>query len=169
MTRTLIFGLWRRPPRRRAACSRPRLGRPCLLCRPRSGRPPSAVRTPFVLIGLYGPALALLSSVAVLGFASTARRSIRLRRAATTQVGVVGIGLVLRGVVLEVLLGWNVGGLAKQVGPLETHWSLILMNPWFTLGGALFVATAIRLRREGTYARPSPLTGWRAGLSGSCG
>jgi len=117
-----------------------------------------AVRRPttFVLIGLYGPALVLLSSVAVLGFASTARRSIRLRRAATTLIGVVGIGLLLRGVVLEVLLGWNVGGLAKQVGPLETHWSLILWNPWSTLGGALFVATAIRLRREGTYARPSP-------------
>jgi Protein of unknown function (DUF3995) len=117
-----------------------------------------AARRPatFVLFGLYGVALALLCSVAVLAFASTTRPSARRRRAATTLVGVVGIGLLLRGAVFEVLLGWDTGGLANRVGPLETQWSLILWNPWFTVGGALFLASAIRLRRAAERARPSP-------------
>jgi len=49
----------------------------------------------------------------------------------------------------EVLLATNTAGLRADVGPLETRWSLILWNPWFALGGALFIATAIQASRSG--------------------
>lgn len=64
-------------------------------------------------------------------------------------LAVVGVGLVLRGLALEVLLATNAAGLRANVGLLETHWSLILWNPWFVVGGALFIATAIRASLAG--------------------
>jgi len=64
-------------------------------------------------------------------------------------LAVVGVVLLLRGLALEVLLATNTAGLRANVGPLETHWGLILWNPWFALGGVLFIATAIRASRSG--------------------
>ncbi len=73
--------------------------------------------------------------------------SLRLSRVAGVVLAVVGAALVIRGVALEVLLATDSGGLSGAVGPLETRWSLALWNPWFAIGGALFLWTAIRVRR----------------------
>ena len=109
-----------------------------------------AARRPasFVIFGLYGVAVALLLAAAVIGVATIDGPHRRRRRAAVVLVGVVGAGLLLRGVALELLLATNAAGLRRQVGPLEAHWSQILWNPWFALGGILFIATAIHLRSQ---------------------
>lgn len=109
--------------------------------------------TTFVVFGLYGVSLLLLVAVAVIGAASTAE-SPRRRGAALVLVGVVGVILLLRGLVLEVVLAVNVAGVRAQVGPLEARWSLFLWDPWFALGGALFLATALQLR-AGSTRRPA--------------
>lgn len=81
--------------------------------------------------------------------ASGGIRSMRVSRLAGVIVGVVGVALLARGVLLEILLGSDAGGLRSVVGPLEARWSLILWNPWFVVGGALLVWTAIRARARG--------------------
>jgi hypothetical protein len=108
-----------------------------------------AARRPasFVIFGLYGTAMLLVIGIAIIAVTQRPRAARRLRRAASVLLAVVGVGLVLRGVALEVLLATNSTGLRKNVGPVETHWSLILWNPWFAVGGALFIATAIRASR----------------------
>jgi len=72
----------------------------------------------------------------------------RLSRFAGLVAAVLGVTLVIRGVALEVLLATGAGGMRATVGPLETRWSLALWNPWFALGGALFLWTALRARRQ---------------------
>ncbi len=98
-------------------------------------------------MGLFGVAALLLLGIAVIAIASSARLAGRPGRAARVLVAVAGAGLLIRGVALEVLLAADAGGLRTSVGPLESRWSLVLWNPWFALGGALFLATARRARR----------------------
>jgi hypothetical protein len=100
--------------------------------------------TSFVIFGLFGVAMCLVVGIGVIAVTQSSRMAERWRHAATVLVAVVGVGLAIRGVSLEVLLAMNVGGLRASVGPLETYWSLVLWNPWFALGGALFIVTAIR-------------------------
>lgn len=40
----------------------------------------------------------------------------------------------------------DLGGIRQSAGPLETHWSLVLWDPWFAIGGACFFALAIGIR-----------------------
>jgi hypothetical protein len=47
-----------------------------------------------------------------------------------------------------VILAANLGGVRAQVGTLESHWSQVLWNPWFTLGGLLFLASAVPMFRR---------------------
>jgi hypothetical protein len=100
--------------------------------------------TSFVIFGLFGVAMFLVVGIGVIAATQSSRIAERWRHAATVLVAVVGVGLAIRGVALEVLLAMNVGGLQASVGPLETYWGLVLWNPWFALGGALFIVTAIR-------------------------
>jgi hypothetical protein len=110
-----------------------------------AGRRPAS----FVIFGLYGTALLLVIGILTIAVTQSPRAARRLRRAVTLLLAVVGVVLVLRGLALEILLATNTAGLRANVGPLETRWSLILWNPWFALGGALFIATARQASRSG--------------------
>jgi hypothetical protein len=79
----------------------------------------------------------------------------RVVRIGAWTVALVGSGLLVRGIAVEVLLAADIGGIHAAVGPLQTRWSLILWNPWFVLGGALLVATATRVLRRAHVARSS--------------
>lgn len=59
-----------------------------------------------------------------------------------------GVALTLRGVVLELVLAANLGGVRAQIGPLETHWSQVSWHPWFALGGCLFIAASVQAHRH---------------------
>lgn len=107
--------------------------------------------TGFVVFGLYGVAILLIAAIALLSVAAGWGGSQKWSRRAGAVVGLAGVLLFLRGVVLEVLLGLDVGGLRATVGTLQTRWSLALWNPWFALGGALFLWTVLRLTQA-----PSP-------------
>lgn len=115
-----------------------------------------AARRPawFVLFGLYGVAAALLFGAVVICVAATRRLSARRRRIVTWLVTITGVGLLVRGVALQVILAADVGGVRGQLGQREANWSLILWNPWFMLGGMLFIAAAA-LSYGGTR-RPRP-------------
>lgn len=103
--------------------------------------------TSFVVFGLYGVALLLFAAIAILTVTAGWVGSPTWTRRATAVVGLGGVLLLLRGVVLEVLLGFDVGGLRATVGPLGARWSLALWNPWFALGGVLFLWTTLRVAR----------------------
>ena len=111
--------------------------------------------TGFVAFGLYGVALLLLLGVALLAGLLRARASDPRRRVLAALVAVIGVVLLVRGCVVEALLALDVGGARDAVGPLETRWSLILWNPWFALGGALFLAVAMTSRWRRLPARTS--------------
>ncbi|MDQ2812302.1 MAG: DUF3995 domain-containing protein [Actinomycetota bacterium] len=103
--------------------------------------------TAFVLAGLWGVAGLLLAGVAVIYLAATADRGRRLRRLTGWVLGVIGAGLVLRGLAVEVLLMAD-AGVRSAAGPLETRWSLILWNPWFIIGGIVLGGAAGRVARR---------------------
>ena len=96
----------------------------------------------FVVFGLYGVAAALLLGAVTVWVAATRLLSARWRRNVAWLVAVTGVGLLVRGVALQVMLAGDVGGVREQVGQLQAHWSLILWDPWFMLGGVLFLAAA---------------------------
>lgn len=98
--------------------------------------------TAFVVLGLCGVAALLVGGIGVLWVADGRTGSRGWTRRAVVCVGLVGVVLTLRGVVLEVLLWLDAGGLRTEVGALETRWSLVLWDPWFVLGGVLFLWTA---------------------------
>jgi cytochrome bd-type quinol oxidase subunit 2 len=102
----------------------------------------------FVLFGLYGVAVLLLVGVVLLITTSKGFKSRRFRRIARMLIAVTGVALLARGIAFEVLLSLNTGGLRNSVGSLESRWSFIIWNPWFVLGGALFLWTALRIRRR---------------------
>lgn len=103
----------------------------------------------FVAVGLYGVALLLLVGVVLILGLLRARAPSPHRRVLAALIAVVGVVLLVRGLALEVLLALDVGGIQSGVGSLETRWSLILWNPWFALGGALFLAAATARRHAG--------------------
>lgn len=108
----------------------------------------------FVLLGLWGVAAALLLGAVLIAWCT---RDVRWRRLGGVAIGVVGAALLARGVLVEVLLLADVGGVRQSVGADETRWSLLLWNPWFVLGGALWLAVARQLARQ-----PPPAAGPQA-------
>lgn len=108
--------------------------------------------TSFVVFGLYGGAAILLVGGAVLLVTDVTPASRRRTTAVILLFGV-GVVLVLRGVGLEVVLAANIGGVRQQIGPLEMRWSQILWNPWFALGGCLFVASSVQAYRHPPASR----------------
>jgi hypothetical protein len=117
-----------------------------------------AARRPaaFVIGGLWGVGLALLLTAVGITVAGSARAGSRTARIGVRSIRIVGLGLLVRGAGVELLLAADIGGVRTAVGPLETRWSLILWNPWFVLGGALFVQTARRLRHRAFAKSPPP-------------
>lgn len=93
--------------------------------------------TAFVLLGLWGVALMLLTGAAFGVGLARWRPSGGLRRAMAILGWLTGTALLARALLLELVLLTGTGDVASSVGPLETHWSLILWNPWFALGGLL--------------------------------
>ena len=109
-----------------------------------------AARRPplFVVLGLWGTALLLLMGAALGATLARGRPRGRLRQGAVGAAVLVGVALVVRGVVLELVLVTGAGGIATSVGASETHWSLVLWNPWFVLGGAAFLILARNSHRR---------------------
>jgi hypothetical protein len=70
----------------------------------------------------------------------------------------VGSLLLIRGIGIDVLLlSGSLDG-NSGIGSGKRHWSLVLWNPWFVLGGGSFLLAAAGLSRR--EARP-PLRGGR--------
>jgi len=116
-----------------------------------------ATRRPalFVAVGLWGTALLLLLGAGFTAALARSRPRGRLRRLAVVVSWLVGVALVARGVVLELVLMTGGGGVAAAVGALEIHWSLVLWNPWFTLGGVAFLLTARRFGQRSPSRAPA--------------
>jgi hypothetical protein len=103
----------------------------------------------FVLTGLWGTALLLgVGAVFSTGLARWRPRGSKLRRWTAILGWTAGAALAARGLLLEVVLLTGAGGVASAVGPLETHWSLILWNPWFFAGGLLLLLAARQFQRD---------------------
>jgi hypothetical protein len=115
-----------------------------------------AARRPvgFVVFGLFGTVGLLLLGIALIMVAIDRLGTRRLGRVARVLSLVVGGVLLLRGIALEILLATNADDLRATIGPLESLWSLALWNPWFIVGGVLFVWTA-RCARRPTSGRNS--------------
>lgn len=103
-------------------------------------RPPS-----FVVFGLWGVAVILLAAALLASWATRAPLRPPWLRVLRVLAAIVAIALLLRGVYVELALATNLGGVRQTVGPLETHWSLILWNPWFILGAASFFALSVAI------------------------
>jgi len=103
-----------------------------------------ATRRPalFVLVGLWGTATLLLLGAGFSAGLAEGRPQGRL----------LGVTLLARGIILELVLITGAGGIAASVGAAETRWSLVLWNPWFALGGVAFLVTAHRFGQR----YPSP-------------
>lgn len=103
-----------------------------------------AARRPvaFVVFGLWGVAALLLAGAGLVRAVQRARPP--WRRAGGWLIVSVGAVLLVRGVAVEILLLTDAGGVRTAVGPSQTRWSLVLWNPWFVLGGALFIGAGLR-------------------------
>ncbi|WP_018681796.1 DUF3995 domain-containing protein [Actinokineospora enzanensis] len=109
----------------------------------------------FVLAGLWGvAALLLLGAVFTLALSHWRPRGY-LRRAATLLGYLIGGLLLLRGVLIELALATNLGGVATETGPAQTRWSLYLWNPWFILGGALILLATRHFTRFAANRDPT--------------
>ncbi|MCC3650568.1 DUF3995 domain-containing protein [Streptomyces sp. S07_1.15] len=95
----------------------------------------------FVAGGLWGVGLLCLVGAAVaLGLR---RRGVHGRRWRALRWLGVGIGALLltRGLLVEVLLITEVSAVG-EISAAQKFWTLALWNPWFILGGLLFVLAA---------------------------
>ena len=103
-----------------------------------AGRQLAAERpTSFVLLGLWGVGVLLLVGAGVVY-----RCTVSERRSLRWLVGAVGALLLLRGLLVEVVLLVDLGGVRDSVGRLETTAGLLVWNPWFVLGGLAWVYAA---------------------------
>jgi hypothetical protein len=121
-----------------------------------------AARRPvsFVVFGLWGVAAILAAGALLAAWAAWGHPRTRWLRGLRILAVVVAAGLLLRGVLVEAALTANLGGVRQQVGPLETHWSLVLWNPWFIIGGICFGALALAIhQRLAVAATPVPAAG----------
>ena len=102
----------------------------------------------FVAGGLYGVALLLLAAagLAVLLLRRPGPgRWVRLLPLLAVGVGAV---LALRAAVVHVLLLSDAGHGGGAISPAQRTWTLWVWDPWFLLGGALFVLAGLAARRR---------------------
>ncbi len=113
--------------------------------------------TAFVVLGLWGVAALLLGAAVVVGVAVNAQLSPRVGRTLGWLISAAGLVMLARAVVVEILLLTDAGGVRTEVGLEQTHWSLVLWNPWFVVGGVLFIWTGRRVARRWTSSRSTRL------------
>ncbi len=101
----------------------------------------------FVVGGLWGVAALLLLSAAFCAGLGHGWPRGSLRRVAVVVAWLAGAALLARGILVELVLATGIGGVSSSVGPLETRWSLVLWNPWLSLGGLAFLPTGHHLNR----------------------
>ncbi|WP_299952516.1 DUF3995 domain-containing protein [uncultured Modestobacter sp.] len=94
----------------------------------------------FVAGGLWGVAVLLLVAAGLAVALARARR----RRLLVLAGAAVGLLLLLRGVGIEVLLLSGAYDGNAAMSDAQRHWSLVLWNPWFVLGGLAFLLAARR-------------------------
>ncbi|WP_280759171.1 DUF3995 domain-containing protein [Prescottella agglutinans] len=104
--------------------------------------------TAFVVLGLWGVAAVLMAAAVVVGVAMNAQLPPRLRRILGWLITAAGLAMLARAVMIEILLITDAGGVRTEVGPQQTHWSLVLWNPWFAIGGVLFTWTGRRVTQR---------------------
>ncbi|NKY50857.1 DUF3995 domain-containing protein [Nocardia vermiculata] len=109
-----------------------------------------ATRRPplFVAAGLWGVGAVLLAGAAFVGVAAAGNVPLRWRRIMAWTIGLAGLVLLARGVLVQVALATDMGGVRGEVGPHQTRWSLVLWNPWFVLGGVLLAAAGHTIARR---------------------
>ncbi|MEV4240713.1 MULTISPECIES: DUF3995 domain-containing protein [unclassified Nocardia] len=109
-----------------------------------------AARRPpmFVAAGLWGVAVVLLADAAFVGVAAAVNMPRRWRWVMAWMIGLAGLVLLARGVLVEVALAADAGGVRCEVGPHRTWWSLVLWNPWFMLGGVLFIGAGLGIGKR---------------------
>lgn len=101
----------------------------------------------FVLLGLWGTALLLIGG-AVFSIGLARWRLTGGLRHGVAILGWLGGGVLLaRGLLLEGVLLTGAVGIPSAVGPSETHWSLVLWNPWFFVGGLVVVLATRQFQR----------------------
>jgi hypothetical protein len=120
--------------------------RPGLLGGPVPGGP-----APHVVFGLWGVAIILLAAALLALWATRYPLSPTWLRVARVAAALVAIALLLRGVYVELALATDLGGVRQTVGPLETHWSLTLWNPWFILGAFCFFALSVAIKAKANH------------------
>jgi hypothetical protein len=101
----------------------------------------------FVVAGLWGVAVLLLVAAAL---ALTLARGPH-RRALVLAGGAVGLFLLTRGLGIQVLMLAGAYDGNAAIGPEQRHWSLLLWNPWFVVGGVAFLLAAL----SGARTRPT--------------
>jgi hypothetical protein len=113
----------------------------------------------FVVFGLWGVAAALVAAAVLVGWSARAEPARRYRVACGWVLGVVGLGLLARGLLVELALAVDAGGVRDSVGAAESRWSLVLWDPWFVVGGVLFVGVALGLAGSGVGGGAGHLEG----------
>ncbi|BAJ31744.1 MULTISPECIES: DUF3995 domain-containing protein [Kitasatospora] len=112
----------------------------------------------FVAAGLWGVAAACLAGAGLGVLLARAGAASRWRRAVEWAGRWVGVLLLARGALVEVLLLTDATGLDGAVSRAQRAWTLELWNPWFLAGGVLFWLAARALRRsaaESPAGRPA--------------
>lgn len=110
--------------------------------------------TAFVVFGLWGVAALLMAGGSL--WCALARgwpHGRQMRRVAVVVGLVLGALLLVRAVGVEAVLLLDAGGIASSVGPAQTHWTLWLWNPWFMLGGTLFLLASHRFAHSRSSRR----------------
>lgn len=98
--------------------------------------------------GLWGAALLLLVTALLRTALARARLEGWRRRLVVVSGAAVGI-LLLRGLVVQLLLLAGAYDGNAAITAEQRHWSLLLWNPWFVAGGAVFLlATRSAARRS---------------------
>jgi hypothetical protein len=92
----------------------------------------------FVAAGLWGVAV-LLAIAAILAVALARGPH---RRLLALAGGAVGLLLLLRGLGIEVLMLGGAYDANGAISSSQQHWSLVLWNPWFVVGGVAFLLAA---------------------------
>jgi len=105
----------------------------------------------FVVAGLWGVAALLLAAA---GLAVALLRG-PYRRLLVRVGAAVGLGLLLRGSAVQVLMLSGAYDGNAAITSSQRHWSLVLWNPWFVVGGVAFLLAASVHRRAARRSLPA--------------